>query len=207
MKRIAAISALALSLFVLGANAEPSLAPAVAPSTVKVVLSGGHGSGVHIGDGYIVTAAHVVEDQRLIAISAEGGKEQRAEMVLYDKLDDIAVVRIKDFAGVAVSELACRAPKVGEEISVRGNPLNLEFVSAWGRVSGAPRPVGHWRTAMVADLTVLPGNSGGPVFDTDDKVIGIAVGLVGFRNAATTYAFIVPSSTVCRLRDILTTTV
>lgn len=195
-----------LSLCVLGAAAAKDDAT-LAPSTVKVVLSSGHGSGVHIGGGFVVTAAHVVADQKLVVVLTEAGDEQRAEVVLLDTLDDLAIVRIKSFAKLAASTIACRAPAVGEAISVRGNPLGLEFVSAWGRVSGLPRALAHWRSVMIVNMAILPGNSGGPVFDADDRILGIAVGLIVLGGAPTTYATVVPGPTLCRLRDILTTTV
>lgn len=200
----AALCAPLLSVFVLGAATAKDDA-IIAPSTVKVVLSSGHGSGVHIGGGFVVTAAHVVAGQKLVAVRTELGEEQRAEVVLLDTIDDLAVIQVKAFDTMGASDIACRAPRVGEPISVRGNPLGLDFVTAWGRVSGLPRTLAHWRSVMIVDMTVLPGNSGGPVFDADDNVIGIAVGLVVLSGAPTSYATVVPAPTLCRLRDILTT--
>ena len=51
---IAATSAAAYALL------PPPALPATETATVKIQVSNGHGSGVHIGDGFILTAAHVV---------------------------------------------------------------------------------------------------------------------------------------------------
>jgi S1-C subfamily serine protease len=97
------------------------------------------------------------------------------------------------------SPLACRTPSVGEPIMLVGNPFIFEFTRVRGEIIS--REVGKiddygWKSSILASVTIGFGNSGGPVFDMDGNVVGIAVGLVA---QAPTFAILVPGATVCKL--------
>ena len=174
----------------------PMLKPAVATATVvelrhdtetavvKVSRGGGHGSGVHIGDGYILTARHVV-----------------------DAAYDIALRKVKEpVAGSA--HLDCRTAAVGTEIIAMGSPMTIDFVSAFGRIAGEPREVMGLKSVFVTDITTVMGMSGGPVFDRQDNLIGITVAVMTaplptgpdrYSPSLVGFGFVVPSSAVCNL--------
>lgn len=179
-----------------------------ASSVVRIELAQGHGSGFYIGDGYVVTAAHVVAGEASIKVRTESGEARSAKVVVFDDLDDLAILRVNP-VGVALGTAAldCRPPVVGEEVYTRGNPTILDFVNTYGRVAGPPREVASWRTVWIADMTILPGNSGGPVFDSDHEVIGVAVGMLVVAGAPVSVAIVVPATTVCRLADLVNTIV
>lgn len=200
-----ALAACALSLFVLAAPGyadDPK--PTVEP-TVKVDgSSGAHGSGFYIGNGYVVTAAHVPDEEMFIAVVLADGRRLRADVVVSDEIDDLAIVKIDAPNDLRAAPLACRPAVVGEHIEVRGNPLQFDFVSTYGRVAGLARPLlPDWRSTFLIDATIAPGNSGGPVFDKDGAVLGVAVGVPLYRGSILGLGFVVPSTTLCALRDAL----
>lgn len=176
----------------------------LAMSTVLVSDDGGHGSGVHIGNGYIVTAAHVVENKSEMTITGSDGKDVKGTVLWSNKDYDVALIRVADHENLAKSHLACHPSfAIGERIEAVGNPVNLKWVHTWGWVSSDISERGPWKLSVLADLAVGPGMSGGPVFDRRGNVIGIAVGisitLLGLYPSIYGVSYIVPSQAICTL--------
>lgn len=176
------------------------------PSDVEIMLDAGLGSGVHIGDGLFLTAAHVVDHPSKRLDVKLRDKSLRAAKVLWMAKDyDIALLSA-DGKDVDSSKLACRDVKVGEAISAIGNPLGIESITAFGRVAGETRQIGD-RPMYVMDMTVVMGSSGGPIFDEKDEIVGIAdaimVAPLGDQAKPTPsivgYSYAVPSSIICKL--------
>lgn len=188
-------------------NSGPSAKATSSPSSavVKVIVGGsGHGSGVHIGGGYVVTAAHVIGDGTpVVRVKSMGGGEIVAEILWRNDAADIALLR-SALPDDRRADLACRMPVVGEEVLAEGNPANLEFLTSWLKVSGRVEERGRWRSAMVVNGTILQGMSGGPLFDREGRVLGIVVGTLAmgsspFAMAPTGFGFAVPATEICRL--------
>ena len=91
---IAAIAAIAIILAVSLGAVTPAQPAHQAGSVVKIMQGTGHGSGVHIGDGFIVTAAHVVGDAKETEIKLDDGATRKAETLWVNKAYDIALVRV-----------------------------------------------------------------------------------------------------------------
>lgn len=193
---VAATSAAAYALL-----PSPAL-PAMESATVKIFPASGHGSGVHIGDGFIVTAAHVVGDAKEVQVKAKGGENRKADVLWVNKAYDIALLRTSS-AGLGAAKLDCRSVKAGDPIVAYGNPLKIEFVAAYGKIAGDSRETGPWRSVYVTDITTVMGQSGGPVYADGGDLIGITVGVmaapVGFSGSLIGYGFVVPSAAVCEL--------
>lgn len=168
-------------------------------SVVKIVLPKGHGSGVHIGDGYVITAAHVVGVATGVTVKLDDSTEQPAEVLWANKAYDVALIRTADTMRSA--PLQCRTPSLGEHLSASGNPLGFEFINTEGRVAGAARHVGTWKLVVPVDMTIIMGMSGGPVFDARGNVVGISIGValvqLGISPSLTGIGFIVPGKTIC----------
>lgn len=191
---------LLLAVFLLTAcNSRPLDNAAV----VKIILENGHGSGFHLGNGVVITAAHVVGKNAKVKLRSDGSEEQDAEVLWVSPQYDIAYVRASHPERLGVAELSCRELVPGENIRAVGNPGPMEFVTAWGRVSGKPRKVGPWTSAYVTDLTIVPGQSGGPIFDDGGYVAGVVVGVMtiplGFTAALVGVGYVVPSHDLCGL--------
>ena len=175
----------------------------LALSTVKVLVGEGHGSGVHTGNRFIVTAAHVVRGQKEVKVKSSTGTEALADVLWLNEAQDIALLRARELSGVDVSRLSCGNPEIGQHISAVGNPGPLEFITAYGRVSSDMKHGERWADFYIAAMAVAPGMSGGPVFNERGHVVGIVVGValtqIGWGASAVSLAYIAPSAAVCNL--------
>ncbi|WP_065091518.1 S1C family serine protease [Rhizobium leucaenae] len=212
--RYAAVFVLALTaLLFSGITYVTTPAQTAAPRTiseasvVKVTEKDGHGSGVNIGNGYVITAGHVADGNAKAKLKTSDGREMDADVLWVNKEYDIALLRAVGLPTVG-SSLDCRTAKAGEEIQAAGNPMDLEFVSSFGRIAGDVRELGPWRQVLITDITIVMGQSGGPVFEADGRVVGITVGvasatlpggIIGATPSLTGFGMVVPSSTVCML--------
>lgn len=173
---------------------------AVAGSGVRIELANGLGSGVYIGDGIVVTAAHVVGDAKRVTLRADDGKTQYGDVLWIDEDYDIAVVipHVPDYFRPA--RLDCRTPKVGETVTAWGNPMGVEFITMHGYVSGDQRAAEpNWKSVIVTDMTTIGGMSGGPTYDKAGRVVGITVGVMSLKGADGGLGFVVPAADVCKL--------
>lgn len=173
---------------------SPTQPAAMAGASVLMETNSGNGSGVHIGNGYILTANHVIEGATTIAVKTDDGKSLTPEVMWVNKAYDIALLRV-DPDGISSRALRCTDPLRGDSVWSLGNPLGLKFVAFYGHVAGRARPLGDWALVLPLDLTIAPGNSGGPLIDTAGRVVGIVVATM--RGVPIGAA--VPSSAVCRL--------
>jgi serine protease Do len=187
-----------------GRGEEPK-GPLLAGAAVKIELVKGHGSGVHIGKGRFLTANHVVEGEEEMWVVTDRGHRVPAKVLWANKEFDIALVQADLGNEVRTSPLACRAPHPGEDVYSQGNPLDLTFITTYGRVAGAPRAYEVWKVVVPIDNTVGPGMSGGPTYDTAAHIIGITVGMMLPMQGplrpgiARTIEYIVPGTVICDL--------
>lgn len=176
--------------------------PKTETTVVKVVLENGHGSGVSLGNGYILTAAHVVNDAKTATLKTKDGKTRQAAVLWANTEYDIALLRSED-TKIDAATLDCRVAQAGDFITSYGNPLNVEFAAAFGRIAGEPRKFGPWQSVFVTDITTVMGQSGGPVFNEEGRLVGITVGAMTaamrFSLSLVGYGFVVPSASVCEL--------
>lgn len=176
---------------------------ALALSTVKVLVGEGHGSGVHLGNRYIVTAAHVVESQKTVKVKTSQNTVIDADVLWTNEKHDIALLRAKELPGVDVSRLACDDPQIGQTVIAVGNPGPLEFITAHGTVSSGARHGARWADYYIVSMPVAGGMSGGPVIDQHGRVIGLVVGValmqVGFGGGPVAFGYVSPGSAICKL--------
>lgn len=188
---------------VLAAAKDPSPTPGMAGSTVEISFANGHGSGVHIGNGYVLTAAHVAVNPGKMTVVRDNGETSDAETLWTNTAYDVALLRV-DPKGLASSPLSCRKVVDGEEVTSRGNPMSFKFLTYRGYVASSARFTNQaWKDAIVLDIGGAMGISGGPVFDRDGDVVGIYVGVgvapVGFGGSLFNTGIAVPSTVICML--------
>jgi len=172
-------------------------------ATVLIKRPNGHGSGVHIGNGYILTASHVVKGEGAIEIATEDGSSAPARLVWISTDYDVALLHV-DNLSMGRATLDCRSLRIGENIEAVGNPLDLQFIHTYGKVAGEPRTVDELRSVFIASLSVVPGMSGGPVFDRQGHLIGIitatmAVPLSLITSSLVPVSYIIPGSAICNM--------
>ncbi len=147
--------------------------------------SAGLGSGFIISsDGYIVTNQHVIDGADNIWVDLYDGRSYPAKVVGASERDDVAVLKISA-NDLPVSTLGKSSNcYVGERVYAIGCPDSYDF--AWtvtmGIVSHTSRNVkiydnsGNLEKTMnliQTDVSVNPGNSGGPIINTRGEVVGI----------------------------------
>ncbi len=140
------------------------------------VPSAGFGSGFILSeDGYIITNAHVVKDARGITIGLPDGREFDAEIVGTDERTDVALLKT-EASGLPILTLGDSDKlKVGQWVLAIGSPFGFEYTATQGIVSALSRslPTENYVPFIQTDVAVNPGNSGGPLFDLDGKVVGV----------------------------------
>lgn len=150
------------------------------------------GSGVIIGESgndktYIVTNHHVIDgcyafEVDVLNIAADGKESlitYPADLIGGSPKDDIAVLRI-DASGLSAATWITDSNKVkvGTEVIAIGNPLGvLGGTVTKGIISATARAIEvdgiGVMTLMQTDAAINSGNSGGGLFSTDGKLIGI----------------------------------
>lgn len=136
-------------------------------------------SGVIVSrDGYIVTNAHVVEDALRIRVRLADDHEYTGKLVGKDLHADLAVLRIPARHLEAARMGDSRHLRAGEPVVAVGNPLGFEHSVSVGVVSanrvGPIRVDGSVLGDMIqTDAAINQGNSGGGLFTSDGRLIGI----------------------------------
>ena len=146
------------------------------------IASGFIGSGLALtSDGYILTSYHVIKDAKKIYISNNKYEQLFVEEVFTDKDLDIAVLKVneedfKSFGSIPYSFKTALADP-GEKVFTLGYPRQ-EVVYNEGSVSSCSGFEGDTMSYQVS-IPVNPGNSGGPLFDSQANLVGLISG----RNA------------------------
>ena len=146
---------------------------------VPMPESGGLGSGIIVSpQGHIITNYHVIEKGNTISVWMHDDKsmtEYEATIVGYDKLSDIAVIKIdlpEDYIFRYIEW--GKEPDFGDDIYVIGHPQGMIWSVSKGVVSNPKRFVSSpWQRLIQSDALIMPGNSGGPLFDNKGNLIGI----------------------------------
>lgn len=176
-------------------------------SVVKITAGTGHGSGVHLGNGFILTAGHVADMAPVFTITSKDGKTAKARVLWSNHASDVALLRTEEAFDFPASKLQCEPAKVGQSVRLEGNPSDTEFATSWGRVSAFGKTgfenldgLGLWKTLVTLDMTAAPGTSGGPIFDGEtDNIVGILVSGMQTPRGTFAYTFMVPSTEICAM--------
>lgn len=145
-------------------------------ATVSLVSPsvGASGSGVIVSsDGLILTAAHVIEGSKTMTVIFPNGRQETAKVLGANYTRDAAMAKLEGegpwpFAKVGDS----KDLKVGDYVVAMGHPKGYDPTRRppvrFGRVM-TKRPLDF----ITTDCTLIGGDSGGPLFDLEGRVIGI----------------------------------
>ncbi len=166
----AVVNIVANESFTAAANEGPR------PEELVPYESSGVGSGFIISsDGYILTNAHVIEDATVIRVMMRDRREFIATLIGTDELTDIALLKVNASALPVVRLGQSDNVQVGGWVLAIGSPFGFDQTATQGIISAVSRnlPSGSYVPFIQTDAAVNPGNSGGPLFNTDGQVIGI----------------------------------
>lgn len=158
---------------------------AVKRSTVYVWTDLGSGSGISLGRGQVLTNNHVVQGAGTVNVRFADGRQEPVHVIRADARRDLALLQSSfvDVPGAALRD--ARGLRDGESLIAVGYP-RTEAIGARdptvtrGIVSGrwqSPQGVWHVQT----DTPANPGNSGGPLTDSQGQVVGVVT--FGVRQA------------------------
>jgi S1-C subfamily serine protease len=138
-----------------------------------------------LGDGVIVTNAHVAGESQSFDFHFAGGFDVKAVPLLVDEAADIAFLKIDESPKVSLP-LRTSQPDLGESVVAIGSPYGFECSVSAGIVSGLERSIEGGSGSKVlgdmiqTDAFITNGNSGGPLLDMTGRVVGMnTVGIDG----------------------------
>lgn len=161
---------------------------------------GGTGAAIMVTpSGDALTAAHVVKGTSEVEVKTASGMILGATVTEVREDLDLAVLDVEG-RGHACANPAEGEPKTGTEVFAIGSPAGeaLAFSVSKGVVSGTPEIDG--KTFLQTDASLNPGNSGGPIFDTNGHLLA----LVSWKVAGAQYeglGFGVPVSVIREALD------
>ncbi|QMW06216.1 S1C family serine protease [Spirosoma foliorum] len=145
---------------------------------------GGSGSGFVIStDGYIITNNHVVAGATKIMVSLPDSRDYEATLIGRDPATDIAVIKIYADGLKAIRFADSKQVQVGQIAIAVGNPYGFQYSLTAGVVSALGRTLRSESGRLIDDViqtdaALNPGNSGGPLVNSNGDVIGVNTAVI-----------------------------
>jgi len=168
----------------------------------------GFGSGFIISeDGYVITNAHVIDKATDIRVGLNDRREYQATLVGSDPASDIALLKLEATELPVVTVGDSDELKVGEWVLAIGSPFGFEHTATQGIVSALSRslPDDTYVPFIQTDVAVNPGNSGGPLFNTDGEVVGVNSQIYSRSGGYQGLSFSIPINVAMSIADQLKT--
>jgi len=168
---------------------------------------GSLGSGVIISaENHVLTAAHVVQGAEVINIKTSDGKQRQAKLLFSEASADIALLQFitleseRPHASIGDSDRLA----VGQRAFAIGSPYGLENSFSVGYISGFREFNRLYDGTIKAefiqtDAAINTGNSGGPIFNSQAEVIGIASSILTESGGFQGLGFVVAINTAKQL--------
>jgi len=184
----------------------------LSPAVVKVEAGGkspGRGAGFFVsGDGYLLTNYHVVKSEvhqkwPVLSIETQDGQvvtDIKVAQCDFRREIDLCLLKA-NIAPKAWFEAVNLTPATGDKIFTIGHPRGLSYSLMDGMVSGTRKfkePGGKQEVEYLQmSILLSPGNSGGPVFDEEGRLVGVATGSL---QGASALNFAVPATEIQRFQ-------
>ncbi len=178
-----------------GAASSSDLAPLQRKFGPKAVSLG---SGFLISpNGIVVTNNHVIDNADEISVTLSDGREFKARLRGADRETDLAVLQLEApgvrFPSVQFGDSS--KARVGDWVIAIGNPFGLGGTVTAGIISSRGRDIGAgpYDDFIQIDAAINRGNSGGPLFNSEGKVIGVNTAILSPSGGSIGIGFAIPS--------------
>lgn len=177
----------------------------VNPSVVSIAVDVSEdeqalGAGIIISaDGYVVTNAHVMENAQKIEVQTPDGESFAAKLVGIDEKTDIALLKVQKPLNLEAGHFGdSDAIRVGNSVFAIGNPFGLGNSVSLGIISAKERDIdkGQYDNFLQTDAAINQGNSGGPLFNMDGKIVGMNTAIFSEDGKNAGVGFATPSNVV-----------
>ena len=166
------------------------------PETIR-----GEGSGfIMDASGLVLTNHHVIDGAESIRARFTDGKTVEMTLVGSDERTDVAILQLpkgQDWPYVALEQ--GDALEVGDWVIAVGNPLGLGTTVTAGIISGKGRDLRNgnaYDQFLQTDAAINQGNSGGPLFNLEGRVVGMNTAII---QGANTVGFAIPVNIIQRV--------
>jgi Do/DeqQ family serine protease len=166
------------------------------------------GSGVIVdaAQGYVLTNAHVVENETSITVTTKDNRKFPAKLVGRDADTDVAVLKIEPTRLTAVPLGDSDRLQVGDFVVAIGNPFGLGQTVTSGIISALGRTglgIEGYEDFIQTDASINPGNSGGPLVDLHGNLVGINTAILAPGGGNVGINFAVPVNMARRVMEQL----
>lgn len=178
-------------------------------SQFQKVRSLGSGFVIDAQRGLIVTNYHVIVDADDIEVNLTDGTKLKAKLLGKDSKTDLALLQVdagsKKLKAVRFGD--SEKARIGDWVMAIGNPYGFGGSVTVGIISARNRDLnaGPYDNFIQTDAAINRGNSGGPLFDRNGKVIGINTAIISPSGGSIGIGFAIPSdmalSVINQLRD------
>ena len=151
-------------------------------SIVMIRVGDGHGTGVIVDAerGHILTNAHVIGDRKVLTIRFRDGQEYSARVLRRAKTKlDLILLKIEPRSTLTAARVSCRIAAISERVIAIGHPGPFRWAITKGLVAAQYAGSKLLGNALVLDLTIWHGNSGGGLFDENNRLVGITTAMFG----------------------------
>jgi serine protease Do len=157
----------------------------------------GQGSGIIVStDGLILTNYHVVRDAKLARVTLDEDRTVTGTVVGVDALTDLALVRVPVQNLVPAKWGDSERLQPGQFVWAIGNPFGMQRSITFGILSarqGSGVTKSPFYDFLQTDAVVNPGNSGGPLVNSEGEIVGVTTTILGTSYQGVSFA--IPSGT------------
>ena len=172
-------------------------------------VQGALGSGFIIDkSGIVLTNNHVVDGATEVTVQLSNGKEYKGRVLGKDPKTDVAVVKIDGGGSFQPVQWGDSDHiRVGDSVFAVGSPFGLGNTVTAGIVSARSRDIGEgpYDDFLQVDAAINSGNSGGPLFDGNGRVVGVNTAIYSPSGGSVGIGFAIPEVIAKRVADQIVT--